>query len=118
VISTPGIMAVLAGLLFSLGFLLVASGVRNSVAALRYAGAALLSIPVGGITYAAVGAKLGQHMGVRFYSFPFGAAELRSRAQVWGSVTCWVVLWCVILALLFSRLDSGQNRQNRSIHGR
>jgi len=118
VISTPGIMAVLAGLLFSFGFLLVASGVRNSVASLRYAGAALLSIPVGGITYAAVGAKIGQHLGVRFYSFPFGAAALHSRAQVWGSVACWVVVWCVILALLFSRLDYEKNQQNRAIHGR
>ena len=109
-ISTPGIMAVLAGLLFSFGFLLIASGVRNSVAALRYAGSALLSVPVGGITYAAVGAKVGQHMGVRFYSFPFGAAELHSRAQVWGSVVCWVVLWLVVLSLIFSRIGVEKHR--------
>jgi hypothetical protein len=118
VISTPGIMAVLSGLLFSFGFLLIASGVRNSVAALRFAGAALVSIPVGGITYAILGAKVGQHMGLRFYSFPFGAAELHSRTQVWGSVACWVVLWLVALSLLFSRFEYGKDRQHRSANGR
>ena len=117
-ISTPGIMAVLAGLLFSFGFLLIASGVRNSVAALRYAGAALLSVPVGGITYAMLGAKVGQHMGLRFYSFPFGAAELHSRAQLWGSIACWILLWWVVLSLVFSRLDYGKNRQHRAANGR
>ena len=117
-ISTPGIMAVLSGLLFSFGFLLIASGVRNSMPALRFAGAALVSIPVGGITYAAIGAKVGQHMGLRFYSFPFGAAELHSRAQVWGSVACWVLLWWVVLGLLFSRFYYGKNRQHRAANGR
>ena len=111
-------MAVLAGLLFSLGFLLIASGVRNSVAALRYAGAALLSIPVGGITYAVVGAKIGQRMGLRFYSFPFGGAELHLRPQVWGSVACWAVLWWVVLGLLFSRFDYGKDQQHREANGR
>ena len=117
-ISTPGIMAVLSGLLFSFGFLLIASGVRNSMPALRFAGAGLVSIPVGGITYAAIGAKVGQHMGLRFYSFPFGAAELHSRAQVWGSVACWVLLWWVVLGLLFSRFDYGKDRQHRAANGR
>ncbi len=111
-------MAVLSGLLFSFGFLLIASGVRNSVAALRFAGAALVSIPVGGITYAAIGAKLGQHMGLRFYSFPFGTVDLHSRAQVWGSVACWVLLWWVVLGLLFSRFDYGKHRQHRAANGR
>ena len=117
-ISTPGIMAVLSGLLFSFGFLLITSGVRNSVPALRFAGAALVSVPVGGITYAMVGAKVGQHMGLRFYSVPFGAADLHARAQVWGSITCWVLLWWVVLSLLFSRLDYGKDRQHRAANGR
>ena len=117
-ISTPGIMAVLSGLLFSFGFLLITSGVRNSVPALRFAGAALVSVPVGGITYAMLGAKVGQHMGLRFYSFPFGAADLHSRAQLWGSVACWVLLWWVVLSLLFSRLDYGKDRRHRAANGR
>jgi hypothetical protein len=118
VISTPGIMAVLAGLLFSFGFLLIASGVRNSVPPLRFAGSALISVPVGGITYAMLGAKIGQHMGLRFYSFPFGAADLHSRVQVWASIACWILLWWVVLSLLFSRLDYGKDRQHRAANGR
>jgi hypothetical protein len=109
-------MAVLSGLLFSVGFLLITSGVRNSVAALRLAGAALVSVPVGGITYAILGAKVGQRMGLRFYSFPFGAADLHSRAQLWGSVVCWVLLWWVVLSLVFARFDSGKH--HRETNGR
>jgi hypothetical protein len=111
-------MAVLSGLLFSFGFLLITSGVRNSAPALRFAGSALVSVPVGGITYAMLGAKVGQHMGLRFYSFPFGAADLHSRTQVWGSVACWVLLWWVVLSFLFSRLDYGRDRQHRAANGR
>jgi len=105
VISTPGIMAVLSGLLFSFGFLLIASGIRNSVAAIRYVGAALVSIPIGGLTYAIIGSKLGQHLGHRFYSIPFGAAGLQSRTAIWGSVACWVLFWCLVLSLVMSRLS-------------
>ena len=117
-IGAPGIMAVLAGLLFSFGFLLIASGIRNSVAALRYAGAILVSVPLGGITYAIVGAKLGQHMGQRFYSVPFAATELHSRAAVWGSAVCWVVVWCLALSLVLSRVGNKKRSSNGIANGR
>ena len=104
-------MAVLSGPLFSFGFLLITSGVRNSMPALRFAGSAPVSVPVGGITYAILGVKVGQHMGLRFYSFPFGAADMHSRAQLWGSIACWVLLWWVVLSLLFARFDSGKTTQ-------
>lgn len=117
-ISTPGIMAVLSGLLFSFVFLLITSCVRNSVPALRFAGSALVSVPIGGITYAMVGAKVGQHLGLRFYSFPFGGANLHSRAQLWGSIACWILLLWVVLALLFSRLDYGKDQEHRAANGR
>ena len=106
-------MAVLSGLLFSFGFLLITSGVRNSVPALRFAGSALVSVPVGGITYAMLGAKVGQHMGLRFYSFPFGAAELHSRAQLWGSIACWILLWWVVLMLAFRLLPTAEKHSGR-----
>lgn len=116
-ISTPGIMAVLAGLMFSFGFLLIVSGIRNSLVMLRYLGGALVSVPLGGITYVAVSARVGASKGLRFYSIPFGATELHSRAVIWGSAACWMLLWLLVLALILARLDYGK-RERGAANGR
>ena len=119
VISTPGIMAVLSGLLFSFGFL--SDYIRRAQLG---AGIALCGIRTGfrsGWRHHICNAwerRWDSTWGCASTASPSEARTCTRAQQVWGSVACWVLLWWVVLSLLFSRLDYGKDRQHRAANGR
>jgi energy-coupling factor transporter transmembrane protein EcfT len=94
----PGLLPILIGACATVGFILifVASGRRRHL--WRAIGSLLLSLPLGVITYMFVGIRLARtHNLSRFYSWPFGGANIGHDGPLVASTLVFVAAWFLLL---------------------
>jgi hypothetical protein len=94
----PGLLPIIVGVCVTLGFILIfASGQYRRPSIWRAIGSLLLSIPAAALTFLFLGIRLAHSHGLsRFYSWPFGGAEISDRNLGW-SLLFWIAAWFVVL---------------------
>src|SRR5262249_50226042 len=64
----------------------------------RGIGSMLLAIPAASLTYLFVGVQLARRHGLsRFYSWPFGGANIGHDGPLIASGLFWIILWFIVL---------------------
>jgi hypothetical protein len=116
----PSLISVIAGLLVTVGFIILfASGGYKHVLLWRGIASVLLAVPAAAFTYMIVGIKIAHHYGEpRFYSWPIGGGAYKTNdAVIVLSLVFWVVVWSVLLFLLSNLLpvDKGTRRASKEI---
>jgi hypothetical protein len=94
----PGFLSILVGLCVTVGvILLFASSNYKRPRLWRGIGSFLLAVPAAAMTYLMLGIRLARSHGLsRFYSWPFGGANI-SDTNITLSAALWVVVWFVLL---------------------
>ena len=111
----PGFLAILIGLLATVGFILIfAASNYTRVRLWRAIGSLLLGIPLGLLTYGWLGIRLARvHHVARFYSWPFGGEHIGHDGPMVASGVFWVAVWFVLLFGGSSLLLKSSNQDQR-----
>ena len=111
----PGFLSILVGLCVTLGFILIfASAQYKNPRLWRGFGSLLLAIPAASLTYLFVGVQLARRHGLsRFYSWPFGGANIGHDLPLIASGIFWIAVWFLLLFAASNLLPLDPDAQKR-----